>query len=158
MKKRNVLNFLKNTRKKHYVMIIAAAVLLPVAFVAQGTYALMTSSDSKNNQIGIMQFLFSHKIAENFIEPPSDSYIKGGDVVEKKNWVKNDGDIASFVRVKVFPVLTAQDGEVHMEARFGKQLRYVNLNTVNWTDGGDGYFYYLGSLAPGASRRLLNIV
>jgi hypothetical protein len=155
MKIPNVLNSIKNMRKKHYVMIIAAAVLLSAAFVVQSTFAWMLSSDSRNNQIGIMQFLFSHKIEENFTEPASGSYIRGGDTITKKNWVKNDGDIASFVRVKVFPVLTAPDGKAHMEAQFGNQLYYVNLNTVNWADGGDGYFYYLGNLAPGASTQPL---
>jgi hypothetical protein len=151
MKKPNVSNSLKNMRQKHYVMIIAAAVLLSAAFVVQNTFAWMLSSDSRNNQIGIMQFLFSHKLEENFTEPAPGSYIKGGDAVTKKNWVKNDGDIAAFVRVKVFPVLTAPDGKAHMEAQFEKQLYYVGLNTTEWKDGSDGYFYYLGCLTPGTS-------
>jgi hypothetical protein len=38
-----------------------------------------------------------------------------------------------------------------MEVLFGKQLEFVGLNTTDWTDGGDGYFYYLDRLHPGAA-------
>ena len=149
-----IVQILRRPRVKRRAAIaaIAAAVLLALVSVTASTLAWMASSDSKTNEVSIMQYVFSRQLMEVFAPPAA---LAGGDTVTKTNWVKNDGDIPSFVRVKVFPVLTAPDGATHLEAQFGKQLHYVNLNTANWKDGGDGCFYYMGRLAPGASTQPL---
>ena len=149
-----IFNRLRKPRAGRYAVIasIAVAVLAALAFLPADTLAWMASSDSKTNEVSIMQYVFSQQLKETFEKPGA---LAGGDAVAKTNWVKNNGDIPSFVRVKVFPVLTAPDGATHLEAQFGKQLYYVGLNTANWKDGGDGCFYYTGKLAPGASTQPL---
>ncbi|MCL2107354.1 MAG: hypothetical protein FWH26_09920 [Oscillospiraceae bacterium] len=145
---------LRNPRARRDAVIaaVAMAVSLALVFLPADTLAWMASSDSKTNELSVMQYVFSQQLTEIFEQPGA---LVGGDAVTKINWVKNDGDIPFFVRVKVFPVLLAPDGATHLEARFGKQLHYVNLNTANWKDGGDGCFYYTGKLAPGASTQPL---
>ena len=134
------------------IAAIAVAAALALVFLSPGTLAWMASADSKTNEVSIMQYVFSQQLVETFEKPGA---LAGGDTVPKTIRVKNDGDIPSFVRVKVFPVLIAPDGATHLEAQFGKQLHYVGLNTANWKDGGDGCFYYTGRLAPGASTQPL---
>ena len=138
-------------RMPHYARIILITAILVISFCLGGTFAWLNSSDSITNEIGIMQFIFSHQIEEDFASPDPNSYLVEGNIVPKANWVNNDGDIALFARVKVFPVMTTPDGLVHLEAQFGKQLAYMGLDSVHWKDGGDGYFYYLDKLMPGDS-------
>jgi len=149
----------KRGRRALRVFAVTCAVLaaaLSAAFTIQGTLAWLSHEDSKNNRLGIMQYIFSQKIKEEFVPPAS---LTGGTQVEKRSWVENDGDVPFFVRVKVFPVLSSPDSPQHFEAQFGKQLRFVGLNVgldeTNWMDGGDGWFYYYGVVPPGGQTEPL---
>ncbi|MCL2300519.1 MAG: hypothetical protein FWC27_10295 [Firmicutes bacterium] len=130
------------------VALAAAAAVLSAGFAVRGTLAWLNHSDSKSNGIGIMQYMFSNHIREDFEPPAAGTSLTGGQEVKKESWVANDGDIPAFVRVKVFPVLTSPDGLLHFEAQFGKQLRFAGLS-ADWMYGGDGYYYYLGVVPPG---------
>jgi len=145
---------LRKVRMKYIVVFLAAAALLSAGFAMQGTLAWLTHTDSRNNRMGMMQYMFSHRIQEDFTPPAAGTSLIGGEEVDKKSWVANDGDIPAFVRVKVFPVLTSKPDAsrpgklLYFEAQFGKQLAFVGLNTTDWMDGGDGWFYYLHVLPP----------
>jgi len=149
------LKTLQKSRIKYYIVILIFVFLIVSFSFVKSTFAWMVSADIKNNQIGIMQYIFSHQIQEEFATPDEGTPIRGGNIITKRNWVQNEGDIASFVRVKVFPVLTTMDSSVHLEVQFDKQLYYENLNTSEWKNGGDGYFYYTKLLEPGASTEIL---
>jgi hypothetical protein len=147
---------MRKVRVKHCVIALAvAAAALSAIFSAQGTLAWLNHSDSRDNEVGVIQYIFSHQVQEDFTPPGPGEKLTAGEMLEKKSWVANDGDIPAFVRVKVFPVLTAPDGLLHCEARFGAQLRYVDLRTADWMDGGDGWFYYRGVVEPGESTEPL---
>jgi len=148
----------RSVRLKHCaIALAAAAAVLCAAFAVQGTLAWLNHSDSKTNQVGIMQYIFSHKIEEpGFVPPAPGTSIKGEDVVPKESFVTNNGDIPFFVRVKVFPVLTSPEGSLHFEAQGGKQLHFVGLNDTQWMYGGDGWYYYIESaVLPGESTEPL---
>jgi len=155
MKAKRGKKALRKTRAKYIAIVMAAAAaMLSAGFSIQGTLAWLNHSDSRNNRVGIMQYIFSQRIQEEFTPPAPGTSLIGGEEVDKKSWVTNNGDIPAFVRVKVFPVLTSkpdplQPGKLlYFEAQFGKQLEFVGLNTTDWMDGGDGWYYYLHVLPP----------
>ena len=155
MKPKRGKHILRKTRMMRSVIALAVlAAVLSATFAIQGTLAWLNHSDSINNQMGIMQYIFSQTIEEDFTPPGPGVKFLGGESIEKKSWVTNNGDIPVFVRVKVFPVLIAPDGPLHFEAQFGKQLHFVDLG-ADWMDGGDGYYYYLGLVPPGGSTEPL---
>jgi len=155
MKTSRARNALRKPRIKVLATLLAAAAaVLSIGFGVQGTLAWLNHSDSRDNEVGIMQYIFSSRIQEDFTPPASGTSLVGGETVGKENWVANGGDIPAFVRVRVFPVLTSNPASqdpgktLHFEAQFGKQLHYVGLNTRDWMDGGDGWFYYRKVLPP----------
>lgn len=148
--------------RKGYVKHCAIALtvitaVLSAAFAIQDTLAWLNHSDSKNNGLEIMPYIFSHQIQEEDTPFAPGTKLGGGEIILKKSWVTNDGDIPAFVRAKVFPVLAETDGPLHFEAQLGsgKQLNFVKFNGAKWMDGGDGWFYYRGVLKPGKSTEPL---
>jgi hypothetical protein len=104
----------------------------------------MKSTDSVTNRFKIPQYLFDVSIVEVF-EPPVDPINPGGDPIEKRVSVTNNGDLPGFVRLLVLPTAVAADGHTVLPAHIGTEI-IADLNTSTWTDGGDGYYYYRGVL------------
>lgn len=63
-----------------------------------------------------------------------------GDVVPHVIDVQNDGDLDALVRLKVRKSWTSDLSPDNV---------LIEYNNTYWLDGGDGYFYYKGILAPG---------
>lgn len=132
---------------KQRFFFLVFSVVFAIVIVTGATFAWFVSSDKRQNEIEIMQYAFDVKLVENFAMPGE---VKKGDTVTKEAKVKNTGDISMFVRVMVFPTLVASDGKTLLEAQLNNQLVLEDLDTNDWKDGGDGYFYYLKELGPGA--------
>jgi hypothetical protein len=115
------------------------------------TSAWLFSTDLRENEIGVRKLFFDTRLIEDFDAPTGSAPAESGKTVAKEAWVRNDGDIPAFVRVMVFPTLRAADGKTFLDAHFGAELSFIGLDTSQWKDGGDGWFYYLGVLQPGQS-------
>lgn len=138
--------------------------LMPVcvAFFIFGTivaYAAMVSEDKKENnfQIGNLET----KIKEVFTKPTNS--LEPGDSYSKNVRIQNDGTINQFVRVMVFPEVTAETiGATEkriLPVEIGKDILLdidpEKTSSANWKDGGDGYYYYVKALAPAKETKLL---
>ena len=128
------------------LILLAAGILCALLIIMGTTFAWLVSSDTRTNEIGIMQYQFDVALTEVF---PAPTAVKGG-TFPKEVDVKNTEDIPGFVRVMVFPVLVAADGTTLPEMRIGGQIRLGTLG-ASWTSGEDGYYYYLGRIAPGGT-------
>jgi len=65
-----------------------------------------------------------------------------GMIVAKNFTVKNTGKNPCWVRVKL--VCTVDDSSLSAD------ILTASLNTTEWIDGGDGYYYYADILQPGS--------
>lgn len=108
-------------------------------------YAAMTVKEEKVNQFQIGNF--QTEISEVFTEPTT---IVAGQSVKKEVRITNTGTINQFVRVMLFPEIKKQRTEGHqlLPVVIGNEL-VLDLDTVNWLVGEDGYYYYLDSVKPG---------
>ena len=110
------------------VFVLSASLVLALLIVTGTTLAWLVSKDAKVNELGVTQYQFG--------------------TAPQQASVKNTGDIPAFVRAMVFPGLVAADGVTLLEMQLGEQATLEGLGN-NWADGKDGYYYYLGRLAPG---------
>lgn len=107
-------------------------------------YAAMTASDRKENDFQIGQ-------VETKLERVFDGNIKEitkSQSVEMKVTIKNTGTIKQFVRVMVLPevqvaVVGDSTSKQILPMAIGTDLLLEQLNTTDWKDGGDGYYYYV---------------
>ncbi|MGL4608018.1 MAG: hypothetical protein ACRCU3_11200 [Eubacteriaceae bacterium] len=125
------------------------AIVTLAALLLMGTFAWFVASDSIVNAFKA-QFIFNVNLEESFT--PRES-VKDGETIEKRVSVTNTRDVEAFVRVMVFPVIT-KDGKP-LEAQIGNQIELKNLNTTQWIDGEDGYYYYLKTLKKGETAETL---
>ena len=119
------------------------AVVIVVALMAAGVYALITAQSSVTNV-----FTSGDVIVEATIEGGSDSTtISPGEAKSFKVSAKNIGKNAAYVRVQVVPTILDKDGDV-IETLPADSINYLNLGE-NWPSvDADGYFYYGKALEP----------
>lgn len=139
-----------------FLLLICAALCLLGTIVA---YAAMTTEDKKVNnfQVGNLET----RIDEIFTTPVSS--LKPGDSHAKKVRVQNDGTIKQFIRIMVIPEIISEmaekSGERLLPVQINKELLLdldpEKVNSANWLDGGDGYYYYVKGLAPNEKTELL---
>ena len=155
--------WLRNARP----VIFCGCLLLAVLVVLGSTMAWFTAADEAENRMK------REEPAKEFIVVDVDEFDPEPDetgLYEKRVGANNVGDIPAFVRLLVLPVFKSEDGHL-FPAVLGKPgsppvpeganviVTDFNLATWNgsawvggdWVDGGDGYFYYLHRLEPGAS-------
>jgi len=135
---------LRRTARSRLVLL-AAGILCALLVMMGTTFAWLVSSDTRTSAMGVMQYQLGARLIE---DPPGPGLAVRGAVVRNEASVENTGDIPVFVRVMAFPTLVAADGVTLLEMRLGNQLELGALG-AGWTDGEDGYYYYLGLLAPG---------
>ncbi|GCF93872.1 hypothetical protein NRIC_17630 [Enterococcus florum] len=117
---------------------------LTVSLVLLSTFAWFMTTDSVQNNFKSGNPLFNVGLEDDF--DPRDE-VELDEEVDKVVAAKNTEDIDAFVRIMVFP--TAQkDGEI-FEVNLGDQVTLIGIDDTQWKDGKDGYYYYLGKLAPG---------
>jgi len=131
--------------------VLLLAVLCSAVIILGGTYAWFTSSDEVKNPFKANELSFSFKLVEVFSEPGT---FNSGQTIIKEVTVQNTGTQAGVVRVLVLPEIMAENGTI-LEARAGATFTFEDelgadtLNVTDWADGGDGYYYYLGTLESG---------
>jgi hypothetical protein len=133
-----------------FVLVAAASALVLLATA----FAWFTASDEKVNTFEAPELPFSFEISEAFTPPGA---TVPGIPVPKAVDVRNTGELPGFVRVAVLVEIVGADGTL-LPAGPGDTYTLDGLNTTAWSppdakmwaEGDDGWFYYLGRLAPGA--------
>lgn len=143
-------------RRAVYVVVMLGLLLLLVGG-SYFVYAAMTATDSKENDFQVGQ-VETELVEQNYTQPTE---IVKDVSVNKKVSVKNNGTINQFIRVMVLPeVKTDVAGDPGnkqiLSLVIGTDLILENLNTTDWRDGGDGYYYYIKeAVTPGNSTASL---
>lgn len=159
----------------------SVAGVLALTLVA-GSWAYYTSTSKIDNNLHTN--IYADRTVEEFTP---DQEMEPGSEIIKKVGVENTGDYDLVVRIKMEESWSRGDEEmigfVSSDDKFGsvektdsgyiaeqqdpadgqvdgdESVIYKNLDLVNWTDGGDGYWYYNDKLAPGAGTgELLNSI
>lgn len=159
--------------KKKLTILVSS--ILTIAAIG-GSFAWFTAKDSLTNHFTTSNKSDGVKVKENkeWKDPDGDKVyeneeaknITPGTEVNKDVWAKNTAAYDSFIRAKLIPKFTKlkfinlQDADNSL-----LELTYANKTTTSlleenkWVDGGDGYFYYLGKVAPdGVTEKLLDSV
>lgn len=127
--------------KKVFVLAALCFIMLAVCT----TMAWLNFMDEMTNVLHVNDSSFHITLIDVFT-PSAD--IHKEDAVQKKVTVENNGSIVAFVRVLILPVVFSKDNIV-LKAQLGQEVLINDLNTTQWKDGGDGYYYYLYKLMPG---------
>ncbi|OXX84991.1 hypothetical protein AVM15_01155 [Paraclostridium benzoelyticum] len=153
------------------VQALAVSGVLTVGVIG-GTLAWFTSQDSVKNPFNTASNGENGKgikIVEEFIEPKN---MLPGDEVNKDVQVKNTATYDQFIRVKLTPTFVDPkngdrkkitqrevDGETYDLDTSKITLNFKNLDKhkVNetWFAGKDGYYYYIGKVAPNELTKML---
>jgi hypothetical protein len=130
--------------------LLVFSLLLAVIITLGSTLAWFVSSDKIKNPFATPPTLFEFEVVDIF-EPPVVPPGPGTDY-EKIVGAKNVGDLPGFVRLQVTLQLIAPDNTV-LDASDIVSIK--DLNTTNWKDGGDGWYYYLDKLDAGQTTPYL---
>lgn len=128
-------------KKKGRKMLMISGLLVLLA--AGSTFAYFRESESIDNKFQSAEAKIN--LTEKF--DPNDRWVPGE---EKQKEVRfgNEGTVASVLRVKFTPVLKLENGTEAAEAAKGFRLNFSEDFRKNWTDGGDGWYYYQKVLSP----------
>ena len=130
----------KTNRPKHFAGLLALVLIL-VCTVGGTVAYLVTHTDPVVNTFTPGEV--SCQVEEKF----------EGNNVKTEAVVKNTGNVPAYIRVAV--VANTIDGEGNITGM--KTLPGNWLNTENWAEGDDGFYYYKGVVQPNAvTNDLLN--
>jgi alternate signal-mediated exported protein len=147
------------TNLKRKAPIIGAIALL-FAVVIGGTFAYFSQESAVDNYLTARAY--DSTLEENFT-PPEDGNFTPGVEVDKEVYVTNSGDVGMLVRITyeeywnsalngslvlADPVAGYYNGDTDASSIVKK----ATTSTL-WTYGGDGWYYYLAELIPGASTQ-----
>lgn len=125
--------------KKKIILTAAGCCLcctIAVISAVSGTSAYMTDQEEVVNQVTV-----GHNTTETEEEFPTPTPVPPGDSVVKKVRVTNQGNVPCYIRVSV----TFSESGVQME----------EMDTENWVQEADGYYYYKHVVNPGDSTTYL---
>lgn len=126
-----------NKRKKYGFLILSCVLVAVLSFGI--SYAFLIDKAYRSNSFTVGETVI--EVTEEF--SPPDELIPG-DAFVKKPWITNTGNLPAFIRAQIaFSNLSAQD------------FCELDLNTADWNDGGDGYYYYKSLLQPGEKTKPL---
>lgn len=119
--------------KKKKVWSLIGLFMLACA-VSGMTYAYLIDADYGHNKVktGTVEA----EIEETY-DPPEK--LEPGISFSKEPWVKNTGNSPCYVRLQA----------LFSDSRAEEFSTLEELNTTEWTDGEDGYYYYTELLEPG---------
>ena len=139
----------KFTSKISFLSI--ALILIAVIAVGGTTAYMLAKTGSKTNT-------FTRGDANIEVSEPGDGNytLDRNNRIAKEVYVTNDKQttpnaIPVYVRVRLVPVVRDADGNGTGDS---VQVEYPDLNTVNWEQHGD-YYYYKGILQPGNTTKNL---
>ncbi|MFD1900672.1 hypothetical protein [Enterococcus termitis] len=131
----------KMKKRSRQMLFLVPLSLLSISLLLGDTGANFYSSDQKEylGKVGDLQVNLkdNDSITAN---------LKVNNEQKRVISVKNDTEVNQFVRVMVFPV--SKDTEDVATQSLPSEVA-KNLNTSDWTEGKDGYFYYHKKLAKG---------
>lgn len=133
----------KNKIIRHKSKLLLAAFICTALCICASTLAWFATTDAKENNFKT-DFRFEVALVDEFTKPDT---FEPNQLVPKKVSAANTGDIDAFVRLLVLPVAVKEGVPLPVEA--GVEVIFDQLNETNWRYGEDGYYYYLGKLAPG---------
>lgn len=140
----------RSPAKKMRFPALLFSLLLAGVLVLGVTFSWFTSSDSHTNPLKSTQYDFTVVVVDTFTPEPSTPV---DTPTPKQVGAKNIGNAPAFVRVLALPVIVAADGTI-LAAGFGGVIT-ADMNDTVWTEGGDGYYYYLDVLEAGKETPLL---
>lgn len=137
---------------------IAAVLVLVVALLAVGTWAVFSAVGRADNVITMGSVKLALHDEDGAGQPFTTVSAMPGSVVNKVVYVKNVGSGAFYTRVKITPeVVGADDKIIPLDA--SERLLTLDLNNEDWIAGEGGYYYYRGSVDPqAATSKLFNQV
>ncbi|MDR1928098.1 MAG: hypothetical protein LBQ33_05615 [Oscillospiraceae bacterium] len=144
-----------DTRKSKRLSLPKKLVMLPLSMLLAlfvligGTLAWFIATDGRINPFRTGKYEYQVQAVDVFSAPASPA--QPGEIVSKRVGAVNNGELSAFVRLLVLPSILSSDGSTLLPASFGSEVLIVDLNTTDWINGGDGYYYYLHRLDPGVS-------
>lgn len=133
-------------------LMLAGALAAMLALLALGTLAAFTADGRATNVIttGTVALTLTETGEGTVLENGSGMVFTGvmpGQVVSKQPMVANAGSEDFYTRVRVdIRIVPAPGGEA-----LSAELVQPGIDTEAWVEGGDGWYYYAGTVAPGAS-------
>ena len=134
-------------RRKLLISLIALAACL-VTLLTQPTLAYYSVLGEATNVIT------SGEIACKIVEKMGDGdfpsegvYVKPGSIISKKVSVQNIGTNPFWLRVKLKNAID--------DTTLSADVLELDINSTDWIDGGDGYYYYKKPLEPGCETEKL---
>ncbi|MBP1042332.1 hypothetical protein I6N95_15030 [Vagococcus sp. BWB3-3] len=141
----------KKKRRKLTRYLLGSLVFLSLLVIVNGllgsTWALNRNTESKPNDFSVGDVKAT--LVEEFTSPTKTEVDQA---YTKKVTVKNTGEAPIFIRVLVVPqILSKKDvtgNQLLLPATIGTEVQ-LDLNTTDWVDGEDGYYYYLKPVDTG---------
>lgn len=133
------------TASKKRIFLLVAAIVAVVAVAAGGTFAWFTdSSETKTNAFSNGEV--SCKIEETF-ENGVKSDVK----------VKNTGTVDAYVRAALVINWVDESGNVYASAPEENSDYTIQLDTENWFEASDGYYYCKNKVVPNSESAVFII-
>lgn len=137
-----------NKSNKSLLRILVICLLISL-ITAVFAFYYRTQSIDNDLTVGVPKVYLGEKF------DPTDKWVPGED---KQKEVKfgNEGDIDSYLRVRFTPKLVLADGTEVTDSDILKDfaLNYADDFDTNFTDGGDGWYYYKNILPAGQETPL----
>ena len=133
-------------------LLLLSVMVICVAIAAVGTLAFFNTEAVAHNVIttGGVEIAVQEWADEGKTQPFKDlSDIMPSMTVTKIAEIKNTGASAAWVRVKLTPAIELADAVLPDGFTVNTGLVKPDVNTDDWTEGEDGYFYYKEALKPG---------
>ncbi len=133
-------------------LILAAAVTAVLFAAVYGTLAYFTAEGKAANVItaGNIKMALHQETADGHPSPESVGALMPGQAVDRVVFVENTGDNALYARIKLKPAVRAEDGSA-----LGFDQISLDIDTVDWKLGADGWYYYQSALGKGAASKPL---
>ena len=134
-------------RKKLLITLIALAASL-VTLLTQPSIAYYSTLSKATNIVtsGDIQCRIIEKMGDGEF-PAEGVYVMPGSIISKKVSVANTGGHPFWLRVKL---KNAVDNST-----LSADILELDINTSDWIDGGDGYYYYRKTVEPGEETEKL---
>ena len=133
-------------------LLLLSVMVICVAIAAVGTLAFFNTEAVAHNVIttGGVEIAVQEWADEGKTQPFKDlSDIMPSMTVTKIAEIRNTGASAAWVRVKLTPAIELADAVLPDGFTVNTGLVKPDVNTDDWTEGEDGYFYYKEALKPG---------
>ena len=136
--------------KKHKFTCVFITVLTGILLAVGSALAAWNVSEYAINLLSMTSY--KNSIEENYNQP---DHVDPGQKVVKEVYIKNEGSVDSFIRVKIRRTFgTSSDtGEFAEDPQLDPEMIEIHYNTDFWKLEEDGYWYYKDVLLAGKSTQ-----